>query len=1495
MHDADHPPYNHRRIEYSVLKRWQEDLIPQKVAKLNEHGEPFFYLDGPPYTTGSVHVGIAYNKILKDIMLRYKRMQRFNVIDKPGFDMHGLPIEILVEKEVKINPGQMSEKDLEHFINSCRTLSRENLSLMSKEFMKLGVWMDWENPYLTASPSYIESIWWSLKKAYESGSLISTKQIVPWCPRCQTALGDHEIVTRRQKVNVACIKIPLKNRQDEFILVWTTQPWTLPAAVAVGVSHDGIYQKIEVHGEEGREVLITLKNTADEILQRAGLSKKGVLAEVTGTELSGEEIIHPLLTEVQIQRNLQETWVHKVIAHDYVRHSRTGAIYIAPGVCPQDFDISLEFKLPVLIPLTKDGKFAPDFSAKYGGFDASEVNSLVIRDVRAGGLMLFENDEIRKVKCCWRCGSPVTYRLDTEWFLKTVQIKPRMLNEIKTINWYPTDFGNTKMKAWIEKAGDWCISKRRYWGIPIPFWKCQKEGCDGSLFVGSLKELQNANGYRQGMPIHVPDIDNLTFSCPKCKSTMLRTPQVADVWLDAAGASWASLGYPQSEELFKKYWPANVIMEGNDQVKGWFYSQMALSLLVHGRAPYVQAVAHGLIQESTRKKISKSQEKSINAMSLRDQYGSDAERVGLMLHGPIVENHIFNPDLMRKAMKTLAALWHGYNFMQTWMKRCEFSPDVVTFESISADLTPEDRWILSRLEGTKLRMKEGFDTYRYDLAASALVEFVDDLSKIYLPAIKWRVKTEEETHDKMVALRVLYDLYSGISQASAPLIPFLAEEIHSGLEKESQSVFLMEYPEINRSLIDPGIEEMMKMALAICTVVNTARREAGIGRRWPLNKIVVKPANEDVANGIKGFSNLIAQYANVQVVEVLPFGQEWDMMVVEVRPNPNAIGRVYRQWASKIGAMLKFQSAKKIREGIEKGEYMIGIEGQMIRILPEMVEFVSRLPDGVIEKQCDCGKIYIDLNITPNIRKLGMAREIIRRIQEMRKEMKLSYGDYIECYIMASPSLRTMIEDIQPIIREITYSQDVKFTEAPAGDYIVEWTVLDESITIGIKPLHFDRVLRAFMRLPGINLKRAKALFHAGFTTPESLHTATIEKLESIPDIGRSAARKIRRFIETLEKEGRRLTFEEEKSEDISAKIEEVSVQIMTEMEQEQGEPQHVTPDEAGTRVASARESSEVGISTSEQRVNVDFSAELAEVPGVGPSKAQMLIDAGYTDLERLADANIDELASLPRIGKALAKVIISWAKEEEIKRGLKKEASKPVEEEKVKGTPSERPESGVQTQSLQGGSPASEVQGEAQVEGEIHEDIISAVEGIIGESGTPPVVARIDQIERGKIYLYEKEREYDAIQAFAEFILKYKAVLMITTLASQVVMRFIPPRIIAQIAAGYKKEGEMIDFRLFYLSDKWESDTYIRINDIDRVVSVVEQFSSECGGEGIIMIDGIDGVLRRTGVDGITRMIACLRGCTGGSPVMIGIDKKDINEQDLYAVERCCDFIVRR
>ncbi|HLF05695.1 MAG TPA: class I tRNA ligase family protein, partial [Thermoplasmata archaeon] len=516
--------YDHRALEASVLRKWREERIYQQVKHANERGEVYYFLDGPPFTTGGIHLGTAYNKVLKDVHLRHLRMQGYNVWDRAGFDVHGLPVEVAVERLLNLSGAEQIEAyGVDKFVQSCRTNVKDSINKMIREFAELGVWLDFENPYIPATREYVQSAWWTVKRAIDSGSLTRQRRILTWCPRCETAVGGAEVQRRMSTLSSAYVKIPLRDKKNEFIVVWTNQLWTLPMAVAVAVNPDAKYVKAVVKTPDGVEKLIMLESTIARMLFKAGFTKYEREATLTGRELVGEHIVHPLLAEVPQQRGLEGEWVHRIIASDYVKEIRTGAIYIAPGVCAPDWDIAIEFKLPILSPIDREGRFLADFSPKYGGFRTSEASPMVVRDVQSAGLMLFEAQEKHPVKACWRCDAPLIHRFDEEWFLNISAVKPHMLAEIKAINWMPEHLGSTQIREWIEKATEWCVSRRRFWGTPIPYWRCIAEGCGGHLVLDRVDDLRRAKGYRDGVDVHLPDIDRLTFPCPKCGADMYRT------------------------------------------------------------------------------------------------------------------------------------------------------------------------------------------------------------------------------------------------------------------------------------------------------------------------------------------------------------------------------------------------------------------------------------------------------------------------------------------------------------------------------------------------------------------------------------------------------------------------------------------------------------------------------------------------------------------------------------------------------------------------------------------------------------------------------------------------------------------------------------------------------------------------------------------------------------------------------------------------------------
>lgn len=852
--------FNPKEIEEKTLKHWTDNQAYQK-AKAREKDRPWFnFIDGPPYPTGSIHVGTAWNKVLKDTLLRYKRMTGFQVNDQPGYDMHGLPVEVKVEKELGITDKKQIETRIGvgAFIDACKKFSSKNMDVMSKQFERLGVWMDWQHPYRTTDDSYISSVWWALKQAHQKNRLYRGLKVVTVCPRCSTALAKHEMEYSNVKENSVYVKFPVKGAPDTYLLVWTTTPWTLPGNTGIMANPDIDYLKVNVSfggKQEHWYIAEALCNAVLSMLEH----KFQVEAKVKGSQLEGMEYIAPLLEEVPEQGNLKNA--HRVVLSEEYVHTEggTGFVHCAPGHGPEDFEVGLKTGLPAFCPVDYDGKFTKD-AGKYAGMRVKKDDLKIVEDLKTKGLLIGTSEIEHEYAHCWRCKSPLIFLAIKQWFLKVEELKDKMLSANEKTQWIPERAGASDFKAWLSGLRDWCISRQRYWGIPLPIWTCQE--CGNQDVFGSKEELER---HGQVKELHKPWVDELTWPCPKCKGTMKRDPDIVDVWIDSAASTWAPFGSNPIELSKKGRWPADFIMEGKDQIRGWFYSQMGLSMVATDLPPYKAVYMHGHIQDEQGRKMSKSSGTYISPDEVIVKYGSEALRWNIIqgcAPGDDLSYGIGHADL---AMKNLNVLYNVFEFAKRDWQLAGFKPSTFTPKRI------EDKWILSRLNTVTNDVTEAFESYQLPSVPRYLEEFfLNDLSRWYIKLIRDRTWVSSGDEDKGAALQVLYAVLERLVKLLAPAAPLLSEHLYLENFKaflEEESVHFLPWPKAGP--VDEDLEGEMKIAQLVVDACLSARQDGNLNLRHPADELVVR-----VMKGEKCLlacdlevQELIKKMANVKTVK----------------------------------------------------------------------------------------------------------------------------------------------------------------------------------------------------------------------------------------------------------------------------------------------------------------------------------------------------------------------------------------------------------------------------------------------------------------------------------------------------------------------------------------------------------------------------------------------------------------------------------------------------
>ena len=1086
-------------LEKQVRDFWTRAKVYAKTVAARSKAEDFYFVDGPPYTTGAIHLGQVLNKTIKDCVVRWHRMRGYNVRDQPGYDMHGLPIEVQVEKTLGItNKKEIEDFGIEKFVNTCRDFSLDLLRKMNGQFAELGVWLDWDRPYMTIRNEYIEAAWWTFKRAHERGLLYEALRSLQWCSRCETALAEAEVEYSDETDPSIYVKFPLTDRPDESLLIWTTTPWTLPANMAIAVHPDLTYAKVKLTRGGKSEHLWILESVVPEVMALAGLTAFEVVERKAGKDLVGLEYAHPLAPKIPFQASVKGEWVHRVLPSGFVEAERTGLVHTAPGHGPEDFDLGQAHGLTPFSPVDERGRFTAE-AGDYVGRQVREANFLITDDLKGFHALFVDDDIVHSYGHCWRCKSPVIYRATTQWFLKVTDVKPKMIEEIRRISWFPDWAGSARQLDWTQNLRDWCLSRQRYWGIPLPIWRCSS--CRAWTVLGSAADLRRAKGYVEGMDLHRPWIDAVVLPCSACGGEMARIKDILDVWFDSGVASWASLGYPAREDEFKRWWPTDWIVEGPDQTRGWFNSQLAAGVVAFDRAPYQAVLMHGWVNGPDGRQMHKSLGNFIEPRVVIDKFGVDALRFYVLAVNPPWDDITFQEEGVRTAQRSLNILWNVLRFATTYMLLDRYDPARDTLPSLEGHLRPEDRWLLSRLEGLRATVDREMQAYQLHRAFRAVESFVlDDLSRWYVKLVRERTWVESSDRSKTAAYAVLFEALVTTAALLAPAAPYIAEAIYQRLDGRKLSVHMLDWPAPFEGRSAPGLETSMAVVQELVEVVAKERQKGGRKLRWPVRLIALKGATEGAARALTDLREIFVQQANAKEFVLLKAHEEFPGMALVLRPDAGVIGKAYRALLPKIAMVLESRSAEEIKKALDKGEYKLGIDGQIITIEKSMVAFGRKMPEDVAIVPTPHGELYVDMRITPEIEREGYAREIVRRVQQMRKEIKMDVDDFVATTVKAGRELAEAVEAQKDLIARETRSRTLVLTDkAVESEYVVEWNDVEgQTVTIGIVPLHMAEALREFTRIDRVGPRQAMALFDAGYKGVAALRAATRQELSAV-------------------------------------------------------------------------------------------------------------------------------------------------------------------------------------------------------------------------------------------------------------------------------------------------------------------------------------------------------------------------------------------------------------
>lgn len=1003
--------YNHAEVEPQILDYWTKNKVVDKLRKLNAKGPKFYFLDGPPYTSGKFHLAHAWNYALKDIVLRYKRMQRFHLWDRNGFDVHGLP----TEHKVMDKHGLKTKDDIQKFgvakfVKECEQFCLEMAEIMKLDLQRMGVTLDLSNPYMALRPEFIEGEWTLIKKAHEQKRLYFGEKVLTWCQHCETAVAKHECEYKPVHDTSIFVKFPLKKGNNEFLIIWTTTPWTIPFNLAVMVNPELEYVKVDVDSERW----ILAKALAGMVVQSVANKKIKVLEEFTGTALEGLEYTHPFAAIIPYYAELKKKHpnVHSVILNEeYVDTSAgTGLVHAAPGCGPEDQQACKPYNIPPFNPLGEDGLF-PVSLGKFAGLRAKVDDKKFIAALEQQKALIATTTVEHEYPHCWRCKNPVIFRITNQWFFKVEDLKEKILDGNKKVHWIPTT-ANHAYESWTTNLKDNAISRQRFWGTPIPIWRCTV--CNSIKVIGSRKELQKAGG-KIPKNLHVPWIDDVELRCP-CKGTMQRVPDVIDVWVDAGTASWNCLD--NDPKKMKQWFPADFISEAKEQTRLWFSMLSICSYLYLGENSFKNVYVYGMLYDIAGQKMSKSLGNIISPYEFIDKHGVDVLRYYMCQNNAGVDIN-FSWDECTTKQRNLLILWNIHKLLINLSQEHGINPAKLPVKTMEKAMAMEEQYIISRLHSTIKNVTSLLEQYRIDQAIAPLEALYLDLSRTYIQMVRDKSAVGDET-EKEVCVYTIYTILLNLLKMFNIIAPFISEAIYLNLKEEfglkEISISHYGWPAADARKINADIENSIALADEITQAALAAREKAKLGLRWPVREIVVASTAENVQNLGEEFLEIIKKLANtktVRMVEAMPG------IRIMVKPNYQKIGPAYGALSPQIIAKLSIDSAETIIGHLEKeGVYEFTIDGKKISITKEMVVIEREAPAGFVLAESKKGVIYLNTVRTPELEAEGYAREVMRNIQQVRKNNRFEKVDEIVLFLKTNPEMKKALEPFKRDIAE---------------------------------------------------------------------------------------------------------------------------------------------------------------------------------------------------------------------------------------------------------------------------------------------------------------------------------------------------------------------------------------------------------------------------------------------------------------------------------------------
>ena len=1023
--------------EKQVEKFWEDNQIFEKSMKVREGNPSYVFYDGPPTANGKPHIGHVETRVIKDMIPRYRTMKGYQVPRKAGWDTHGLPVELEVEKKLGLDGKDQIEKyGVEPFIEQCKESVWKYEGMWEDFSHTVGFWADMKNPYVTYHNDYIESEWWALKEIWKKGLLYEGHKIVPYCPRCGTPLSSHEVAQgyKDVKERSAVVRFKVKG-EDAYILAWTTTPWTLPSNVALCVNPDEDYVKVTSKGYTYYMAAALVDTVLGEGAE--------VLEHYQGKDLEFKEY-EPLFPYAE--KRIGNKKAYYVVCDTYVTLTDgTGVVHIAPAFGEDDSKVGHRYDLPFVQLVNEKGEMTEE--TPWAGTFCKKADMAVLQALEDKDLLfdapLFEHSYPH----CWRCDTPLIYYARETWFIRMTAVKEDLIRNNNTINWIPESIGKGRFGDWLENVQDWGLSRNRYWGTPLPVWQCE---CGHQDCIGSIEELkEKADNCPDDIELHRPYIDAVTIKCPKCGKEMHRVPEVIDCWFDSGSMPFAQHHYPfENKETFEKQFPAQFISEAVDQTRGWFYSLLAISTLLFNKAPYENVIVLGLVQDENGQKMSKSKGNAVDPFDALQTYGADAIRWYFYTSSaPWLPSRFAGKTVVEGQRKFMGTLWNTYAFFVLYANIDNF--DATKYSLEYEKLAVMDKWLLSRLESTVKAVDDNLENYRIPEAAKALQSFVDDMTNWYVRRSRERFWAKGMEQDKINAYMTLYTALVTVAKAAAPMIPFMTEDIYQNLVKSidasaPESIHLCDFPEVHENWIDPKMEEDMADLLEIVVMGRAARNTANIKNRQPIGTMYVKSEFQLS----EFYKEIIEDELNVK--EVVFKDDIADFISYSFKPQMRTVGPKYGKLLNKIKTVLsELDGNKAMAELKSTGELKLDIDGQEIVLLEEDLLIDMAQMEGYVSESDHTITVVLDTNLTPELIEEGFVRELVSKIQTMRKEAGFEVMDKIRVYAKDNDKIVDIMKNHGDEIKSEVLAEDIVTGETKG--YEKEWNINSEKVTMAVE------------------------------------------------------------------------------------------------------------------------------------------------------------------------------------------------------------------------------------------------------------------------------------------------------------------------------------------------------------------------------------------------------------------------------------------------------------